>query len=149
MSEVLIETYKGVEVIFSTKSERFSFSFDAGSFYEKQSYAACKKNIDDYFKENTSFTPFKIRDKHSGKIAEVIGVRKDGRLVISRGGGIKEQLADYHEDSYILYDEKDDIIYDNIKTLESRGRIIEGLISDERKKITTQTVKEYRKGLTK
>ena len=94
---VKIETYRGFDILFETDSERFSFNLDEGSWRQKQSYSACKKNIDDYLKENQNFKPFELESTtHPWEKITVTGIRKDGRFVIEKDG-IKDQLSTYDE----------------------------------------------------
>lgn len=118
---VPIETYRGIDIIFNTESERFSFSLDEGSWRDKQSYAACKKNIDDFHKINSEFNPFKIRRVDSGKAIEVVAIRKDGRFVYKDFNGQLSQIADYEIKYYVLYDDAHDAIYSEADELSKKA----------------------------
>ena len=141
---VLIEKYRGVEIVFSPENERFSYSFDLGSWNEKQSYASCKKSIDDYFKNNETFKPFKVRNISSGKVVEITGIRKDGRFVYDTNGK-KEQMSEYYENDYIELDESHESIYAQIAALECEIDNVRKKISAARNKVTGKTLKEIKK----
>lgn len=140
----LIEEYRGIDIIFNTDTERFSFDIDEGSWNEKQSFAACKKNIDDYLKANAVFKPFKIRYKQNGdSILLVVGIRKDNRFIVERNGK-KEQFSEYSEKDYILFDEKDNIIYSQITELEKQRCDLQKEVSKLYDFIDTITLKELK-----
>ncbi len=140
---VKIETYRGIEISFDTGAERFSYSFDTGHWNEKQSYAACKKSIDDYFKNNQNFVPFKVRHKYTGEVIEIIGIRKDN-LFLSIEKGKKEQVSKYHESNYIEYNESDEQHYARIAVLELEIDKIEKSISVIRQGIAGKTLDEIK-----
>ena len=141
---VLIEKYRGVEILFDPSNERFSYSFDLGSWHEKQSYASCKKSIDDYFRNNETFAPFKVRNISSGRILEVVGIRKDGRFVYDINGK-KEQMSEYNEKDYIELDESHESVYAEIAALECEIDNVRKKISKAKNKITGKTLKEIKK----
>jgi hypothetical protein len=114
---VLIENYRGFDILFSPENERFTYDIDLGHWSEKQSFAACKKSIDDYIKNNQSFEPFLVRQKYIGDVIKIVGIRKDNKLVYESGKD-KVQLSDYYEKDYIEYDEIDDSIYSQCAALE-------------------------------
>lgn len=146
---VTIETYRGFEIIFNTESERFSFSIDEGSWMEKQSYAACKKNIDDYLKANMDFKPFFARNINGGNTIEIVGIRKDGRFIKKCKDGKLEQLSDYYIKDYILLEEKNEINFATIASLELQIEEIEKKIKEQRSIIisTSVTLEEKKKQL--
>ena len=140
---VFIEKYRGVEIIFNTENERFSFSFDEGTWREKQSYAACKKNIDDYFKANQNFKPFQVRRYNDGSQLNIVGIRKDNRFICYKNGK-NEQVSEYEEQYYIEVNPEHDAIYAEIAKLEKEAKGIENKISELRKTITGKTLKEIK-----
>lgn len=139
---VKIENYRGFDIMFETDSERFSFSLDKGSWKEKQSYAACKKNIDDFIKENQNFTPFFVINKNGSKV-KIIAIRKDKRFVSESVRG-NEQFYEYEEERYYLYEEKYEEIINNIKKLENQISEKHKEISIEQAKIAGKTLREYK-----
>jgi len=108
---VLIETYRGFEISFDPANEKFwylSERYDTES--SSKSFAAIKKAIDDFIKENKDFKPFWIENKLKsafGKEAKlkVVGIRKDGILIYENSKGEKEQLSKYYESDYLIYNE--------------------------------------------
>ena len=145
MSLTIVDNYRGFEINFSTDNERFSFSFDEGSWHEKQSYAACKTKIDSFLKDNANFKPFKIRDKNSGTVHDVIGIRKDEKFIFINYKGEKDQLPEYNENSYVIFDESDDVVYGRIAIIESEIDDLKQRIKDEKSKIQRPTLKEIKK----
>lgn len=143
---VPIETYRGFEIQFDKNSEKFTYSIDDSDWQSKQSYSACKKSIDDYLKNNSNFKPFVVRDKDSGNTIEIIGIRKDGRFIYEKDGK-KEQVGEYSENSYILYNEKDSIIYSTIKELEKQVDELRTKIKNEKEKIQGETLRAVKKYL--
>lgn len=127
----LIENYRGFDIIFNSDNERFSFSLDEGNYTEKQSYAACKKNIDTYLKDNLNFEPFFCRHTLSNEIIEIVGIRKDGGFTFINTDGAKSKLRSYCESDYILLEKDDDIISINIKNMKNEIIKIESDIRDQ------------------
>jgi hypothetical protein len=79
---VLIENYRGWELMFDTSSEDFYImSNDYDTQQTKKSYASAKKYIDDYIKENQNFKPIKVQKMssiyNSAEVITLIGLRKD------------------------------------------------------------------------
>lgn len=132
---VLIQNYRGVDILFDADNERFSYQFDLGSWNQKQSFAACKKSIDDYLKDNATFEPFVVREWQSGRCIKVVGIRKDNRFVYEKGNS-KEQISEYDEKNYIEYDEAHEKQYATIAALEIEIDAIQEKISEVRKTIT-------------
>lgn len=115
---IFIENYKGFDIIFTTEAERFSFSVDDGSQTEKQSYSACKRNIDEFLKKNKPFKPFKARSFYDNKIINIIGITKDKRFVYKYLNDTKRRIPEYEEKDYVIYDENDDVIYEETQKIE-------------------------------
>lgn len=85
--KIVIENYRGWEIYFDTQKETFYAvlsEFDVDK--TKQSFAAIKKSIDDYIKENVNFKPFKAIVGGWGgyTIKEFVGIRKDLRFITKR-----------------------------------------------------------------
>ena len=145
MANVFIENYRGFDIVFMTDSERFSYSIDTGSWTQKQSYAACKKSIDDFLKTNTSFEPFKVWLWSIGKVYEIVGLRKDNRFIYINECGEKEQISEYNEDMYCLFDEADDVHYARIDVLEFKIEELHKEIGEERRKVKRPTLQEIKR----
>ena len=100
--KVLIENYRGFDIYFNTTQEMFEAeaeSYDKGS----KSFAAVKSGIDEYFKNNSEFKPFKAIRKADGQLITIIGIRKDGRFNYEDSKGNKKQLSEYDERDYVIY----------------------------------------------
>jgi len=145
---VLIETYRGYDIIFSTDNERFSFSTDEGSWNEKQSYAACKKNIDDFFKNNQGFIPFKVITR-SGRITNIIGIRKDGRFISENSKKEKGQVSEWDEKDYRIYNpDVHDTIFASIASIEVEIDQLKEKRNQLEDLIDTPTLREFKRTLT-
>jgi hypothetical protein len=118
--KVLIENYRGWEIYFNTDEEDFyTTSNDFDRQQSKRSYAATKKFIDDFIKENTEFRPFKIECMPSSyknrDVKTIVGIRKDGAFVYSDKDGSKKQFSAYNEKEYFLVDPENDPIFKQIE----------------------------------
>lgn len=116
-----IEDYRGWTIYFDTGRDKFySLSQRDDTDKENKSFTAAKKAIDDYIKENTVFKPFKIQhgtgySTSDYRIAEVIGIRKDGRFMIQvQGSPEPEQLSNYDEGSWFVYETVNDSVIQEI-----------------------------------
>ena len=95
----LIETYRGQDIYFDTNKESFvCVLVVAGIQKEKKSYASCKKEIDDYLKNNSAFKPFEVEPtlismRYSQRY-RIVGIRKDGRFMAENKEGEKVQIAE-------------------------------------------------------
>lgn len=107
-----IQIYRGWTISFDTEEETFychSEQYDKD--YNKKSYSATKKWIDDFIKENEFFKPIWVETKpkaYGEKKIKIIGIRKDGRFIYEDAKGEKQQLAESSEKDYILYDEENE-----------------------------------------
>ena len=112
--QILIENYRGTEIFFSTSDEKFTYSFEPFDSRSKLSFAACKKAIDDFIKENDKFIPFDARSISSGNLeGKIIGKRKDGKYILENLKGRKIVLYDYAcSDAYIEYKKEDNKIFE-------------------------------------
>lgn len=102
--QVEVMNYRGYSISFDT--EREIFLCDVGNDgAEKKSFAATKKAIDDYIKDNQVFVPFEVMlCYHSPKKRTIVGIRKDGRFVYEEEGK-KQQISEWFErESYLLSD---------------------------------------------
>lgn len=145
--QVLIETYRGWEIYFDIEVESFychSERYDRDQ--KKQSFAATKKYIDDYIKENSNFKPFKIEKLPSGygdRYLTVVGIRKDGALMVEDSKGVKKQLFKYGMKYYILRTPDNDPINDEIKDLEVKITELNRQIRELQHKITGTSLTDY------
>lgn len=120
---VVIENYRGWSISFDTEKETFcSHSEQLDRDENKKSYAATKKWIDDFIKENEVFEPVWIETKpnqyNPAKRIKLIGIRKDGRFIYENEKGEKKQLSDYEEKDYILYNPKNDKYREEAKKID-------------------------------
>ena len=127
--KVLIEKYRGFEINFDNEAEVFVTVMthkERGEYgKESKSYAAVKKAVDDFIKENQTFEPFKVRltPKNYGysskpRFIEIIGVRKDGYFIGQNPKGERVHISEYDENDYILDTPELDAKYAKIAILE-------------------------------
>jgi hypothetical protein len=121
--KVLIENYRGWEIYFNTDGEDFyTTSNEHDTQQSKRSYAATKKFIDDFIKENTEFRPFKIECMPSlyknRDVKTIVGIRKDGALVYRDKDGSKRQFRTHNEKEYFLVDPENEAIFKQIDEIE-------------------------------
>lgn len=106
---VKIEDYRGWEISFDTDNETFvAYSNFYDSDVKKQSYASCKKYIDDFIKENTHFKPLIVsayRRSETLQRIKIIGIRKDGKFISETPKG-KSSISGYDEKDYFIWDDK-------------------------------------------
>jgi hypothetical protein len=147
--KVLIENYRGWEIYFNTDEEDFyTTSNDFDRQQSKRSYAATKKFIDDFIKENTDFRPFKIECMPSiyknRDVKTIVGIRKDGVFVYRDKDGSKRQFSAYNEKEYFLVDPENEAIFKQIEEVEnkiSEYRIQVNALESKVKKVTVQELK--------
>jgi len=146
---IKIETYRGFEIRFEADRERFTFSLDETKWHEKQSYSACKKQIDEFWKEKRLFEPFKVKRMgthfNDESIIEIISIRKDNRFVYKDDKGELKQLSDYSEKAYILCQDSDDKYFAEIAILKTEIDDIEKKIKTVKAKITAPTLEQLKK----
>jgi len=58
MSSVFIENYRGYDIMFSTRLEKFQSDIEDGK--DKNSLSSARKEIDDFIKVNQNFNPFEV-----------------------------------------------------------------------------------------
>lgn len=136
---ILIENYRGFDIIFEPSTERFSFSLDCGNWKEKQSFSACKKNIDDFIKENERFEPFKIINKNCS-IKEVVSIRKDGVFFCKNG----LRLDGFDEKYFYIYKQEFEEVILKIEELKNSINKLNKEIEIEQNKISGKTLEEYK-----
>jgi len=144
---VKIETYRGFEIFFVTDSERFSYSIDTGSWSQKQSYAACKRSIDEYLKENSNFKPFTIQNIYNGSITTITGIRKDGVFVYLDSDGKNQQFSKYDERNHIIYDGSNDKLFAEAERKQKEIAELQKIRNAIIETVSGKAVTEYRKEL--
>lgn len=105
MSKILIENYRGFDIEFDTDYEKFKCICTEEKSKESPSFAAVKKFVDEYKKENQGFNPFWIESTPDNYVYNrllVIGIRKDGRFIAENSKKEKIQISDYDISRYIL-----------------------------------------------
>ncbi len=137
--KVKIEDYRGWEIFFHTDNEEFyTVSNEYDKDKSKKSYAATKKFIDDYIKDNLEFKPVFAQTDASifsgGEIIKLVGIRKDGFFMCERNGKI-EQLGKYYEKDYYLVNEENNAAMDVIKELRKERDGIDLKIKEVNKKV--------------
>ncbi len=140
--KIQIENYRGWDISFDTDEETFyaqSDEYDRGG--TKKSFASAKQYIDNFIKDNLEFKPVwaeTIPSKYnSHSKIKLTGIRKDNRFVYEGKDGKKEQLSEYSEKSYILYNEANKIRYDELEECRKR----KALIDEEMKIIESKIIK--------
>ena len=154
MSKILIETYRGFDIEFDTNCEKFQCICTEENVKESTSFAAVKKYVDDYKKENQDFKPFWIEPVperyKSGKL-KVIGVRKDGRFVAENSKGDKIQISDYDLNDYMLLQPENEMAMNKLSELKAKEEQQRLENNETRKLIISEinivTLKEYKKQL--
>lgn len=103
-----VDNYRGWAISFNSDKETFSaYSNNFDAELTKKSFAAVKKEIDEFIKENDAFKPFwaignpNHYSAEKGKI-KIIGIRKDFALVFENEKGEKQQISKYDEVRYML-----------------------------------------------
>lgn len=154
---VVVETYRGFNIMFSPNSEKFSCVPSDEDAKESKSFAACKQHIDDYLKHNQNFAPFDAITNpenygfSSRKIIKIIGIRKDEAFIYEELKEGKQQLSKYSEKDYIInYPENANLIQEYIES-ENREREYANKEKEIRKQIVSKmkikTLFEYKKEL--
>lgn len=104
---VVVETYRGFDIMFSPDKETFSCIPSDEDVKESKSFAACKRHIDEYLKLNQGFKPFTVSIKpenyrfSSKKQIKIVGIRKDNKFVYEEDGQPK-QLSDWNDKDYLI-----------------------------------------------
>jgi hypothetical protein len=133
-----ITNYRGYSISFNTETETF-LSDIGNDGTEKKSFAATKKAIDDFIKDNQVFVPFEIMDLYwdGGRLKKIIGIRKDGKFVYEHNGK-KEQLTEYNaEHSYLRSD------WEQFDRTELNKLIVEKELIEEKIRIIRNQEKEF------
>lgn len=112
MANIFIEKYRGIDISFSTDREVFYCVVYDENTKESKSWAAIKKQIDDYLKDNQNFKPFFVEPMpmsygfSEGKMYEIIGIRKDGRYISKDSEGNQSQLLSHEEGYLMVFDDR-------------------------------------------
>jgi hypothetical protein len=114
--QVTIENYRGFEISFDTEKETFlSYSTEWDRDMAKKSYAASKKWVDDFIKENSTFKSVlaaPVIGSYTNKTKITLtGMRKDNRFMAEDAKG-QFQISEHDEDKYAVYDPSHDAIKD-------------------------------------
>jgi hypothetical protein len=113
---ISIDFYRGWEISFDTEDEKFlAMSEDYNRQEARGSFAAVKKWVDGFLKENEKFVPFDVHTWGRGRCGptlKVIGLRKDGRPATEDADGKKGQISDYRfGGEYILFNPANGQVY--------------------------------------
>jgi hypothetical protein len=144
-----IEFYRGWAISFDTEKEVFYCTRSPhDTETAKKSYAAVKTYIDQFIKENTTFKPFWVERLPSyngrGEKLQIIGIRKDGRLIYESDGA-KGQLNEYSEKDYILYDESNTPLWEELESIAKQRDELDKKRADIEARFKSVTAKEYKK----
>jgi len=150
--KVIIDNHRGWEISFDTELETFYCISDRYDRDEtKKSFASIKKFIDDFIKENEIFEPVWVETKPdsytSDKKIKLIGIRKDGRFIYENSKGEKQQLSDYNEKDYILYDATNDKFRLEAEKINKEIKVLNAKRDAVLDKITGIELTEYKKKL--
>lgn len=150
--KVIIDNYRGWEISFDTELETFYCISDRYDRDEtKKSFASIKKFIDDFIRENEVFEPVWVEAKPdsytSDKKIKLIGIRKDGRFIYENSNGEKQQLSDYNEKDYILYDANNDKFRLEAEKINKEIKVLNAKRDAVLDKITGIELTEYKKKL--
>ena len=151
MARILIEDYRKWEIFFDTDKEEFyTVSNEYDKDGTKKSFAATKKFIDDYIKDNFKFTPVKVQNVatiyQKARVKTLIGMRKDG-VFMCEEDGTKSQFSKYDEAQYFLADDANDAVFKEIEDLISERKALDDRIKELDNKVIKVSVAEYRKTL--
>jgi len=143
-----IDNYRGHEIRFDTDSETFVCDID-DSRSIKKSYSALKAFIDSWIKDNSEFVPFLVAKTPNGygcvdsdSDGKIIGIRKDGRFILEKADGKKEQISDYQLDRYMLVEKDNDAIKLAIDALNLEIKAKQSEISSLTQKLKVTTLKD-------
>jgi hypothetical protein len=140
--KVKVDNYRGWDISFDTEKENFYAESNEYDREEtKKSFAAAKKFIDEFIKENLNFKPVWVEEtanacRNAIKV-KLIGIRKDGRFVYEDKKGEKQQMSDWSEKDYILCNPDNDVFYRQIADCNARVK----LIDEERKEIEAKIIR--------
>ncbi len=143
--KVKIEDYRGFEIFFEPEKETFYLCSDSWEDQNtKKSFAACKKYIDDFIKDNNTFSPIwieRLPNNYSNATREkrkLIGIRKDNRFIYEDEKGKKEQMSDYQEKDFVIVNPENEIFYLQMEDCDKRIQ----LIKQEKEEISSKIIKK-------
>ncbi len=143
--EVFIEKYRGWDISFDTNSEGFYVESDGWDKREaKRSFASCKTFVDEYLKDNQEFKPIRIQHVSSGEEILLTGIRKDRRFPYEKKGK-KEQLSDYEEKYYIIFDADNIPKFHEAKRLDDEASVLRIQAHELRESITGKKLSDFKK----
>lgn len=144
----LIEEYRKFEIYFDTDKEVFytvSDSWDKES--SNKSFAAIKRWIDNFIKDNSEFKPFFVEKFNSiyedGAKIRVVGIRKDGRFVYDNEGK-NEQISEYDESKWCLINTDNEPIKEELKLLREEEKKIGQKIRQTEQKLIKVSLKDIK-----
>lgn len=148
-----ITDYRGWEISFDTEKESFyCYSEQYDKDENKKSFAATKKFIDDFLKDNETFTPTWAETKPDSYLSEkkikLIGIRKDGRFVYETVSGEKKQLSEYDEQKMIIYNPENEKYWKESKQIEDDIEVLRKKKKGIQDKITGVSLSEFKKQFT-
>lgn len=124
--KVKIETYRTFDIEFDTDYEKFQCIVMDGTEKESKSFSAVKKFVDEFWKENNKFKPFKaihIGWRGEVDLIEIVGIRKDKRFV-KKKGLVNQQISEYDEEKYYVLNSATKEILDELqRTKVERNKI--------------------------
>lgn len=151
-SVILIDNYRGWDILFHKESETFYAAIDNYS-REKRSYSSAKKFIDEYIKDNFNFNPVVVQKEPSiyndGEKITLIGIRKDEVFIAIDKDGVKTRLSSYDEKEYFIFDERNESVFLDIKYLKEEREKINEKIKKAQERIIKITVADFKKELLK
>ena len=156
--KVKVETYRKFEIFFDPEDEIFSSIVrdtskycDNSFFKESKSYAAVKKAIDEFIKENNTFNPFFVTlrpDRHcyqeEKRTVKIIGIRKDNRFIAEDKNGNQIQISEYDEKDYIISRPEDEQIFATIAVLSLAVDEARKKLEDAQEMVTAPSLKSLK-----
>lgn len=94
MSKILIEKYKGFEIVYCTISEALESEINVNESFEAVSLTEMKKSIDKWIKKNRDIPPTQIILNE--RVRTIYGVHSNGNLLVENEDGEKHQIASYN-----------------------------------------------------
>lgn len=147
--KVEVVIYRGWSISFDTEKETFYCHSEQWNKDEnKKSFASTRKWIDDFIKENEVFKPIWVETKpklYVVKKIKLIGIRKDGRFIYEDDKGKKNQLSDYEEKNYILYDEENEKYKIEASKIEKQIELLRLQIKEILEKVKGIELVDYKK----
>jgi hypothetical protein len=155
MEKVLITNYRGFDIEFDIDHEKFQCIITDELVKESLSFAAVRKFIDNYKRENQAFKPFDVEPIYIGYRAPylpdkltILGIRKDSRFIAEDKNGKRIQMDDYDMKQWILVKPENDEPNRLLKELKVKEDSQDREINAERKAIletfTVVSLKDYK-----